>query len=254
MRNLLGTLAVILLAGACATTPDSLEETMLSPRPAASGDGLVTFDEVVPHLDVDRSELDMDALSRTVVLGGREGDSLVATLALYEYEPILYLDVWLYNSSTQDVTVGPEMAQLVDASKMQFRQLEPHRAAQIYASQVEGVPPYEAVFEPKTKYEVTGYTYGNYTEATVREVPTAEESGRRLGYAIGSIIRQKQNEQLRNAAAYIYSRGLVPGTEIGPDSALRFGILWLNRARKSYPLELRLLESTIEIGFQNPEQ
>jgi hypothetical protein len=142
MRRLAGLMALALVTGACATTPESLEETMLTPGPATSGERLTTFNERVPHLDVDSSEVDMEALSRTVVLGGRKGDSVVATLSLWEYEPMLYLDVWLYNMSTQDVTVGPSMAQLVDASHTQFRRLEPHRAAQIYASQIRGVPPY----------------------------------------------------------------------------------------------------------------
>lgn len=253
MRKNLGVLILAAMLASCATTPSSLEEAMLAPRPAPAGGELLTFDEIVPQLDVDPDEMDMESLSRTVVLGGREGDSLVATVSLWEYDPVLYLDVWLYNMSGQSITVGPGMAQLVDATKTQFRQLEPHEAAQIYASQVEGVPPYESVFEPKTKYEVSGYSYGNYTQATVREVPTAEESGRRLGYAIGAMIRRKQNEQLRNAAANLYSHGLVPGTEVGPDAALRFGIYWLNRVRKSYPLELRLLDSAVEIRYRNPE-
>lgn len=252
-HRVIGVLALFCMATSCATTPSSLEETMLAPRAAPTGNELLTFDEVVPVLDVDPNELDMEALSKTVILGGREGDSLVAVMSLWEYDPMLYLDVWLYNMSSQGITIGPRMAQLVDGMKTQFRRLDPHEAAQIYASQVRGIPPYEAVFEPKTKYEVSGYSYGNYTEATVREVPTAEESGRQLGYAIGAFIRRKRNEKLRNAAAYIYSHGLVPGTEVGSDAALQFGVFWLNTPQKTYPLELRLLDSTIEIQFQQPE-
>ena len=246
--------ASIAVTGGC--TPSSVKGVMLAPTPVVANVNYMTFDQVVPYLDVDVDDLPMDQLARIALLGGTEADSLFAMLTLHEYEPIIYLEVWLYNRGENPITVSPDMAALVDASKLQFRRLEPHLAANLYLAQVRGMPAYQAPYQPKTAFRVEAYNYGAYSGVTVTQyeyLSAGESIGNSLaslGHSIGSIIRQRQNEKLANAAAIIYAEGLVPNTVVQPDAAIRFGVFWLNRVDMRYPFELRLMDSAIRIGFR----
>lgn len=248
MRASLSLLTPFLVLFSANCTHSAIQELdTLRPSPADETSGYMTLDVVAPSLEgVDTAALDLDALSRIAVLSS---DSLAAVLSLHQYPSLLYLDVWFYNGTSEALPLSPDIAVLVDGTKMQFRRLAPHEAANLFAGQIRGIPPYQ----PKTSYRVDTYQYGNYSSSTVTPYTDMSESMAQLGYAIGSAIRQKKNEQLANAAAVIYEQGLVEGTEVAPDASIRFGIFWLNKKSPAYPLELRILDS-LRIPFENQEQ
>ncbi len=243
-RNLLGILCLAFLAEGC--TPAAVKEVTLAPVPV-EGPSFLTLDQVIPYMDdVDESSLDMEVLSRVAIIGGREEDPFAMVFSVHEYPDLIYLDVWFYNRSEVPVELSPDMVTLVDGFKSQFRYLHPHEAANLMLALRTDVQRYQ----PKRAYQIETYDYGSYSQSTVREVDA--DGFRALGHAIGSMIADSRNSKLANAAAVIYAEGLVPGTTVAPDAALRFGIQWLNPPEKQYPLELRIPPLGYRVAFDSP--
>lgn len=237
-------LCIASIAQAC--TPGAVQDITLAPAPV-EGDSFLTLDQLLPFMDgLDPNSLDMETLGQIAVIGGRDEDPFAAVLSLHEYPDLIYLDIWFYNRSEAPIELSPTAVTLVDGLKSQFRYLRPYEAANLMLALRRNAPPYE----PKRAYQVETYDYGTYSQSTVREVDANPYEA--LGNAIGGLIRNSRNAKLSNAAAVIYAEGLVPGTSVDADAALRFGIQWLNPPTKRYPLELRIPELGYRISFDAP--
>lgn len=242
--SVVATCALVALGGC---TPAAVRDVTLTPAPV-QGESFMTLEQVVPYLEgVDPATLDVEALGRVALIGGREVDSFAAVLSLHEYPDLMYLDVWFYNRSEQAVELSPQMVTLLDGNRTQLRYLEPHEAANLMLAMRRDIPSYQ----PKRAYEVETYDYGTYVTSTLRQVDAEPLAA--LGYAIGSMISSSRNSALSNAAAIIYAEGLVPATSVAPDAALRFGIQWLKPVDRPYPLELRIPELGYRVSFEPPD-
>jgi hypothetical protein len=233
-------LAIALAIGVCLVTgctPGAVKHEILHPVPASD---VITVDQLIPYVDpADTMGLDSLSLANLVYLST---DSTMAMLGLYEFDDLIYLDLWFQNGHKSPISLSPDELSLVDGNKTQFRRLEPHEAANMFLSHVRGIPPYQ----PKYNYYVETYTYGNYSQSRVY----AQEDGfHALGHGIGAAITRSKNKKLTNMAGALYALGLVEGTTVEPDANLQVGLYWLNRTNKRYPLRLRFVGTDYEVLF-----
>ncbi len=147
----------------------------------------------------------------------------------------------------------------MDGSRIAFRQLQPHEAANIYAARITNIPPYQ----PKYTYDVQSstqgylYAYGNYgyySGTTQTTVTPREDPYNALGYSIGAAIAQGRNKKFSNMAGTLYAVGLVEGSSIPGKTGAHGGVYWLKRAVWPAPLILRFAQSGYEIKFTATER
>ena len=234
-------------------TPSALKWELLAP--IRNSETLVAYDLFANADSAMQASMPPNA-DKIVIIGG---DSVLAAITLYEFEDIFWLDSYVFNESSQPFVINPSEFALLDGARVMFRQLEPHIAANIYASRMTNIPPYE----PKYIYDVNSstrgyvniyddqaYYYGN-TETTITP---REDPYNKLGYSIGAAIAANQNKQYIEMANAIYSVGFVEGTVIPSTVAARGGIFWSKGKTWLEPLTLRLIISGYEVQFINSDE
>lgn len=227
--------ALLLAFAGSSCTPAAVKYEALRPEPSETA---FTLKQLLPYFDpAVRQSIDDEAAGNIAVW---VADSAVLAFTLYEFRDLLYLDFYVFNGET--VEIDASMVSLVDFSKTQLRRLEPHEAGNIFLAETHGVPP----DQPKYRYYVSTYTYGNYSHSQVTQ---QEDPYYALGYSIGSAITRKKNARLTEMASVVYATGLVPGTVVEADAGLRASVCWLNNSLKAYPLRLRVPDIDVEVLF-----
>lgn len=244
--------AILLFAigvSAVGCTPSALELIQLRPEKAES---VYTLRDLL-SLDTALSKNVPPNADKILMLGG---DSVIAALSLYEMEDIFWLDIYLYNGTTAPYYLDPEQFVLMDASRMFFRRLEPHDAANIFATRVTNVPPYEPKYTYDVRTATSGYisSYGYYSGYSTTTVTQKEDPYHALGYNIGAAIAASRNKKYMNMAGTIYSTGLVAGASIPSTTTGYGGIFWLKRLNFPQPLRLRVANTGYEVEFRLPQQ
>jgi hypothetical protein len=246
------TLVIFLFAftvSAVGCSPSALELTQLRPQKA---ENVYTLRDLL-FLDTTLAKNIPPNADKILMLGG---DSVIAALSLYEMEDIFWLDIYLYNGTTAPYYLDPEQFVLMDASRMFFRRLEPHEAANIFAGRVTNIPPYEPKYNYDVRTATTGYidSYGYYSGYSTTTVTKKEDPYHALGYNIGAAIAASRNKKYMNMAGTIYSTGLVAGASIPSTTTGYGGIFWLKRLTYPQPLRLRLANTGYEVEFRFPQQ
>ena len=233
MRRLLFGTANLCLC-ACANPASSVQ---LAPVPAP---GEVTLAMLYERADAATRAKEPPNASEIVVV---RADSVVFALSLYELKDIFWLDVYVLNSSSKAFTLNPSQLVLMDGARIALRQLRPDEAANLYASGVTTIPPYQ----PKYTYNVQSSYYNNGTTQTT--VTAQEDPYNALGYDIGAAILADRNARLVNLAASLYASGLIEGSQIPATTAAEGGVYWLKATARQGPLTLRFTQSGYEVAF-----
>jgi hypothetical protein len=183
-------------------------------------------------------------------------DSVVGVMQLYAMEQMFWLDLFVMNLKTAPYPIDPSQFVLMDGSRFAFRRLEPHEAANLFLSHIEGIPPYQ----PKYIYDVNaatnGYFSGSgyYTSQTNATVTRREDPYQALGYSIGAAITQHSNQQFAQMAGRVYAVGLVLGSSIPGTTNGAGGVYWLKPRNWTPPVILRLAATGYEVRFAPPAQ
>ncbi|HET7584656.1 MAG TPA: hypothetical protein VFK13_07110 [Gemmatimonadaceae bacterium] len=181
-------------------------------------------------------------------------DSVFAAISLYELHDIFWADIYVYNGGSQPFLINPSQLTLMDGTRTAFRELRPDEAANMYASQMRGIPPYQPKYTYSAQSSTQGYlqAYGNYAyyNATTRTTVTrTEDPYYALGYSIGAAIARERNAKLTRMASTLYTVGFVEGSSIPGKTGARGGVYWLKRATWPGPLILRFAQSEYEVKF-----
>jgi len=177
-------------------------------------------------------------------------DTMMIYMVMWELDDIFWLHMYFYNSATKSRYLDPNDFILMDNSRTMFTRLEPDVAANIYASQVDGIPEYQ----PKYNYEVKGGTVGyydalgNYRTRSNYTVQQNENLGNALGYAIGAAITKSRNRDYTTLASNVYNMGMVFNQEVPSQVGVNTAIYWLKR--KDYPRPLRLRSKSAGQEFE----
>ncbi len=242
-------LALVVMVTGC--TPSSLKWQLLAPVPEPT---TTTALELFSSPEADPSIQMPPNADKIVILAA---DSVVAAITLYEFEDIFWLDAYVLNDGGEPFVINPSQIALLDGSRVMYRQLAPHEAANIYAARVTEIPPYQ----PKYIYDVRSSTmgmvnvYGNqatYSGTTRTTVTEREDPYHQLGYSIGAALAADKNKRYLNMAGAIYAVGFVDGTEVPAQTAARGGIYWLKGKTWVGPLTLRFLDTGYEVRFTEP--
>jgi hypothetical protein len=236
------------LAVVTACTPPGLQYRQLAPVPDPN---TLTLDNLVRAMD-STGQVKPDPSSHLTVVVNT--DSAIGTLTVFEYDDIIALQVYLYNNSSQPFGMDPSGLVLMDGNRTAFRQLATHEAANLYASRVQGIPPYQ----PKYTYEFSSNTYGtaqvygntaHYSSQTAGSVRAVEDPYNALGYSIGAAIAQSYNRKYQGMASTIYSLGVGQHSSVSSKSGGYGAVYWLKRKDWRPPLILRFAESGYEVRF-----
>ncbi|HXG06054.1 MAG TPA: hypothetical protein VNI77_01860 [Nitrososphaera sp.] len=230
-------------------SPSALELIQLRPQKA---ENVYTLQDLL-SLDTNLAKNIPPNADKILMLGG---DSVIAALSLYEMEDIFWLDIYLYNGTGAPYYLDPEQFVLMDGSRMFFRRLEPHEAANIFADRVTNIPAYQPKYTYDVRTATTGYihSYGYYSGYSTTTVTKKEDPYHALGYNIGAAIAASRNKKYMNMAGTIYSTGLVAGASIPSTTTGYGGIFWLKRLSYPQPLKLRLANTGYEVEFRLPQQ
>ena len=181
-------------------------------------------------------------------------DSVIASLALYEYDDIFALQIYVYNNSSLPFNMNPTDIILMDGNRTIFRRLAAHEAANLYASRVRGIPAYQ----PKYTYQInattqaTLRTYGNtgtYNSRTQGTVTPVEDPYNALGYSIGAAIAASRNRKYQGMAATIYQLGFGESSAAPAKTGGIGAVYWLKRQGATRPVILRFGVSRYELRF-----
>lgn len=249
MRPTMTILLFTIVVSAVGCSPSALQLVQLRP---AKAENVFTLKDLVSK-DTSLSRKAPENADQILMLGG---DSVIAALSLYELEDIFWLDIYLYNGTSVPYYLDPEQMVLMDASRMFFRRLEPHEAANIYMSEVRGIPPYQPKYTYDVRTATTGYlsSSGYYSGYSTTTVTQKEDPYNALGYNIGAAIVASRNKKFANMAGTLYSTGLVKGASIPSTTTGYGGVFWLKRLNYPQPLRLRLANTGYEVEFTLPNK
>lgn len=178
-------------------------------------------------------------------------DSTMVCMVLWELDAIFWLNIYLFNGSSQQVSVDPEQFVLVDRWSTFFRRLEPHEAANIYISRLTAIPPYL----PKMKYDAYSYSYsyldplGNVQTNTRTTIRSREDPYVKLGHSLIGLAISLHNQKVTVLANAIYNVGLTKYLLVPSQSGGTFGVYYLKLGSFSSPVRLRLLTTGQEFTF-----
>ncbi len=240
-----------MLVGTAACTPASLRYRQLAPVPAQ---GTTTLDELLRTADTTgHYRSDSSARRQAVVFT----DSAMGTLAVFEYEDLLVLQIYLYNNADGPFGMDPVGITMMDGNRTAFRRLATHEAANIYASRVTGIPPYQ----PKYTYEFRSTTTGTlraqgnmayYNGQTSGSVTPVEDPYNALGYSIGAAIAQSRNAKYLNMASALYAIGLGQTSTIEGQTGGVGAVYFLKPPGWQRPAIVRFKASGYEVRFDSP--
>jgi hypothetical protein len=248
MRRVLFILLCVIGVSAVGCMPSALKLTQLSPQKA---ENVYTLQDLL-YRDTTLAKNIPPNADEILMLGG---DSVIAALSLYEMEDIFWLDIYLYNGTATPYHLDPNQFVLMDASRMFFRRLKPDQAANIFASRVTNIPPYQPKYVYDVRTATTGYfnSYGYYSGYSTTTVTQREDPYNALGYNLGAAITASRNKKYMSMANMLYSTGLVSGSSIPSKTAGYGGIFWLKRRVYSQPIRLRLANTGYEVEFRLPQ-
>lgn len=181
-------------------------------------------------------------------------DSVVASLALYEYDDIFALQIYVYNNSSKDFNLNPAGLILMDKNRTTFRRLAAHEAANLYGSRVRGIPAYQ----PKYTYQLDATTYGTfrtygntgtYNARTQGTVTRTEDPYNALGYSIGAAIAASYNRKYQGMAATVYQLGFGETSSAPAKTGGIGAVYWLKRPGSPRPVMIRFSASGYELRF-----
>lgn len=248
MRTLPSQVVLLFAVVSVACTPAGLKYRQLTPVPSPS---TVTVADLFNHAD---SATRAQKPENAEMLAYVSTDSAVGSLALYEYDDIFVLQVYLYNGSSLPFRMDPSQLVLMDANRTAFRQLATHEAANLFAGRIRGVPPYQPKYSYQFQSTTQGSlrTYGNtgyYNSTTQGNVQAVEDPYHALGYNLGAAIAADRNKKYQAMANTLYEIGLGQSSSVAPKTGGVGAIYWMKRPNWSAPVMLRFGQSGYEVQF-----
>lgn len=241
-------LAIGLLTCVSACTPGALSYQQLAP---VKDPRTLTLDDLFRANDsTHKVPVPVGARLLAVV----NTDSTIASLALYEYDDLFVLQIYVYNNASRPFSLNPTELVLMDGNRTTFRRLPAHEAANLYATRVRGIPTYE----PKYTYvinattQATLRTYGNtgtYNAQTQGTITPVADPYNALGYSIGAAIAASRNRKYESMASTVYQLGFGESSAAPAKTGGIGAVYWLKRRDAARPVILRFGASGYELRF-----